>query len=766
MAEKIEFEASGFQSLKAQIREANLAYQALLADVNSTPAAINAAAERVADLKDKFDDANDAVNAMTSAGRIQAFTKGISALAGGFTAINGAMALAGDSGKELQETMVKLQGAIALTQGITALEDIPNAFKNIKTAGVSAFNAIKTAIGATGIGLLLVALGAIYTYWEDIKAAVSGVSEEQNKLNAASAANLKTQQNQLDAISQQENLLRLQGKSEEDILNLKIAETNQVIKAAEVNIANMEVTKKAQIEAAQRNQDILRGIIQFLSYPLTLLLTTVDKVGKALGKNFGLEESYSKGIAKFFFDPVEVGKEADKTIQEAKKGLLKLKNDQAGFKLQIKEMRKKEAQEAKAQTEEENKAYLEALKERQKAEDELYAAQAETEDERERRTLERKQQRATEELQVEIDKYEKLKKLTKEEEATLTELKKTLGIKVLSDKEAMDDLLAKQADKAKEKQIAATKDEFEKTKGYVEDYYKARETEILNSGKTQEEIEDALQKNELARIESLKIAYGDYSQSVVDLDLEKAQKLAKIREEEAADEKKKQEDKIAARQAARDATIELASSTFSQILSLEQASLQASLANTALSEEEREKIAKESFEKQKKLQIALALIDSAKTVTSILAQYPKFDGGIAMFAALATTAVTLGFAIAKINAVQYQSPNKTSSSKSAGGSSSSSGSMYEQGGLLTGRSHNMGGIRTAMGELEGGEFVMNRRATANFLPLLEAINSLGNAKGPELPETQVTPIFKTYVVATEMTSQQEANAKLSALARI
>jgi hypothetical protein len=327
----------------------------------------------------------------------------------------------------------------------------------------------------------------------------------------------------------------------------------------------------------------------------------------------------------------------------------------------------------------------------------------------------------------------------------------------------MDDLLLKQAEKAKEKQVAATKDEFEKTKGYLEDYYKEREIEILNSGKTQEEIEDALEQNELARLDSLKIAYVDYSQSVVDLDLEKAQKLAKIREEESADVKKKEEEKIAARQAARDATLELASSTVSQILSLEQAALQASLSNTALSEEEREKIAKESFEKQKKLQIALALIDSAKTVTSILAQYPKFDGGIAMFAALATTAVTLGFAIAKIQAVQYESPNKTSSSKPGG--SSSSPSTYASGGMLQGNSHNMGGIRTAMGELEGGEFVINRRATANFLPLLESINSLGNTPGPEVPMAQ-TPIVKTYVVATDMTSQQEANARLNALARL
>jgi hypothetical protein len=82
-----------------------------------------------------------------------------------------------------------------------------------------------------------------------------------------------------------------------------------------------------------------------------------------------------------------------------------------------------------------------------------------------------------------------------------------------------------------------------------------------------------------------------------------------------------------------------------------------------------------------------------------------------------------------------------------------------------GNSHNMGGIRTSMGELEGGEFVMNRRATANFLPLLESINTIGNTPGPQVQMAQ-TPIVKTYVVATDMTSQQEANARLNALARL
>jgi hypothetical protein len=78
----------------------------------------------------------------------------------------------------------------------------------------------------------------------------------------------------------------------------------------------------------------------------------------------------------------------------------------------------------------------------------------------------------------------------------------------------------------------------------------------------------------------------------------------------------------------------------------------------------------------------------------------------------------------------------------------------------------MGGVRTTLGELEGGEFVMNRRSTASFLPLLEQMNSMGNEGGPQLAQAQATPVVKAYVVASEMTSQQEANARIGRLARL
>lgn len=55
---------------------------------------------------------------------------------------------------------------------------------------------------------------------------------------------------------------------------------------------------------------------------------------------------------------------------------------------------------------------------------------------------------------------------------------------------------------------------------------------------------------------------------------------------------------------------------------------------------------------------------------------------------------------------------------------------YAEGGLLQGPSHSQGGIpigRTGV-EVEGNEYVVNKRSTAKYLPLLEAINNEGRKK--------------------------------------
>lgn len=85
------------------------------------------------------------------------------------------------------------------------------------------------------------------------------------------------------------------------------------------------------------------------------------------------------------------------------------------------------------------------------------------------------------------------------------------------------------------------------------------------------------------------------------------------------------------------------------------------------------------------------------------------------------------------------------------------------GGVLQGPTHAMGGIATPFGELEGGEMVVNRASTMMYRPQLETINALGggardyNYSGfnGNMNNNSEPPIIKTYVVASEMSSQQE-----------
>jgi hypothetical protein len=114
----------------------------------------------------------------------------------------------------------------------------------------------------------------------------------------------------------------------------------------------------------------------------------------------------------------------------------------------------------------------------------------------------------------------------------------------------------------------------------------------------------------------------------------------------------------------------------------------------------------------------------------------------------------------------------------AGGAAASTGSKFAKGGLLVGPSHSEGGIKSAYGELEGGEYVVNKRSTKSFMPLLQSINAAGNrryANGgmtpsmsdlQEIMTNQPQPIVKTYVVASEMSSAMEADKKIGDLARL
>lgn len=356
--------------LKKQLKEATLELQAARQKFGDlSDEAVNAA-KKVAGIRDSIEDANEAAQLFDPGKRFQALTTAASTAAGGIAAVQGAMALFGSESQDVEKALLKVQSAMALSQGLSQLKDIGKVgeqlsitFKGL-TAGANGF---KKALISTGIGALVVAVGLLVAYWEDIMALVGGVSKEQKDLNAATLKDLEAQKEKLDAIDGQTNQLKLQGKSEKEILDLKIAQTDEAINAAEINLQNAQATKEAQVEAAERNKAILAGLLNFISLPLTGILGSIDLISKGLNAIGVLDEVTTLRqdtmdyMASFVFDPEAVGEAGDATIKEAQGTLERLKEQRAGYTLSQQEADKAAGEKASAEREKQNQKEQEAL---------------------------------------------------------------------------------------------------------------------------------------------------------------------------------------------------------------------------------------------------------------------------------------------------------------------------------------------------------------------------------------------------------------------
>lgn len=200
----------------------------------------------------------------------------------------------------------------------------------------SSLNLMKGALLATGIGALVVALGTIIAYWDDIKSVMSGVSSEQKAILENQTAATDLAQENLNTLSASENILKQQGKTDKEILQLKIAQTGETIKNLKVQLESMIEQRAIQKETAQWSQDILAGLIQFVTGPIGWIMKAYDYI---TGSN--TSAIFSK-MASFAFDTED--EEADQAIVDAKKRLLQLENSKAGMELSITENEKKEQQ--------------------------------------------------------------------------------------------------------------------------------------------------------------------------------------------------------------------------------------------------------------------------------------------------------------------------------------------------------------------------------------------------------------------------------------
>ncbi|CAB5218814.1 hypothetical protein UFOVP215_31 [uncultured Caudovirales phage] len=218
------------KSLKAQLREAQAEVQTMSDKFGLTSVEAQKAARKAAELKDAIGDAKLLTDAFNPDAKFKSFSNAIQGVVGGFAALQGAQALFGSESEDVAKVLAKVQGAMALSQGINSVLEAKDAFKIlggvIKTNVVGAFSTLKGAIISTGIGALIVGIGLLIEQFSAMSDAADEAAESQKKLNEETKKftdiGLKSE---LDYINRQEKLAiakaKLAGKSEEDIFKIQ-----------------------------------------------------------------------------------------------------------------------------------------------------------------------------------------------------------------------------------------------------------------------------------------------------------------------------------------------------------------------------------------------------------------------------------------------------------------------------------------------------------------------------------------------------------------
>lgn len=246
--------AEAAKSVK-EVRESLKAIRDQMLAVGDDSKEFHQLAAAAAELKDRVNDANEAMAAMHPDG-FQSVTNFASKAAGAIQGVTGAMALFGGESEAVQQTMMKLQAAMALTQGLEAVKDLGKAW--------TAVNAIIRANPVAAIVTAVVALGAAV---KEVVDYFNPLNTEARRLQATTERTTKETELRLGYLDNEIKLAQARGATEEEIYNMNKEQVQEKIKLAKLSLASAEATLK--------QQEAEKGILDYIgeAYIMMLKLT-------------------------------------------------------------------------------------------------------------------------------------------------------------------------------------------------------------------------------------------------------------------------------------------------------------------------------------------------------------------------------------------------------------------------------------------------------------------------------------------------------------
>jgi len=301
--------SGSFVNLKKELRQLTIQLQGL----DPASKEFEQVASRAGKIKEQLRGVADAINDADPekfGGKFQRTAEGI---AGAFSVVTGAQALFGKNSEEIEKQMLKVQGAIALTQGISAMKELRNdslelansikgkvlgAFASLTTAELAnasatgtmttlqkvyafvvgtstgAMKGFRIALATSGIGLIVVALGMAAEAMGLFGSSTDKTTEAIEKQNAAEEKGLSVLNQVIDASERKRNakkgglndlekelaLSKAKGVSDAELYKLERAVLDKQLFNAQVRYNSYDLLSKKEREQARATHDEISGL--------------------------------------------------------------------------------------------------------------------------------------------------------------------------------------------------------------------------------------------------------------------------------------------------------------------------------------------------------------------------------------------------------------------------------------------------------------------------------------------------------------------------
>jgi len=149
--------------------------------------------KKAGELKDTIGDLNQEIkNSGSDTRNLDKAVRAISTVASGYQVAQGALALYSGENKKFEQALLKLNAVMAITQGLQQIQEELSKRDSVFTQAAAkakllyasaigtstgALRLFKIALAATGIGLAIVAIGALIANWDKLKVAIFGSTQ-------------------------------------------------------------------------------------------------------------------------------------------------------------------------------------------------------------------------------------------------------------------------------------------------------------------------------------------------------------------------------------------------------------------------------------------------------------------------------------------------------------------------------------------------------------------------------------------------------------